>query len=378
MSDRYSQGSFTKPTPQSDGVSIILPNYNGAPLLRLYLPTVWAAAERSVHDVEIIIADDASDDDSIQWVTDTFPVVKIVSSELNSGFGENCNRGALAASFSRILFLNTDIRVEVDFIDPLVDALDSAPDVFAVSGRMVEHHPDQCPTHVGYTYGCYRRGSIEPRILHLHLDNEADTKTREILWACGGMMMCDKKRFLEIGGFDPIYSPFYWEDTDLCYNAWKRGWRVLYEPKSTVHHMRDGTIARLYSREHVVEIMNRNEILFAIKNITDAAKAMQFAYHYLVGVVLRYGRKQLGLAARGPKCRPLPFSLLSVALGRRRRSKSTFTVRDADILPRFEAGAAELQRAEPISLKAPSDVQPAASVTRSSVATGFADFKESA
>jgi GT2 family glycosyltransferase len=87
--------------------------------------------------------------------------------------------------------------------------------------------------------------------------------------ACGGFSAFDREKFLGMGGFDDLYYPFYWEDVDLCYRAWKRGWWVLYEPKSIAHHKSHATIDKTYHQEYVAMLHVRNKLLFTWKNLTD-------------------------------------------------------------------------------------------------------------
>ena len=333
------------PTP-TDGVSIILPNYNGCDLLKLYLQFVVDAAGRSRVPVEIIVADDCSSDESVEYVRTAHPQVTLLESESNCGFGENCNRAARASRYSRLLFLNTDMKVEPDFVDPLIDALDASPDMFAVSCKIVEEHPETGAVHVGFNYGYFKRGVIHPQAIRLSLDNPADDRIRPILWACGGAMLCDRTKFFELGGFDPIYSPFYWEDTDLSYQAWKRGWKVHYVPASVVHHKQRGTIVRFNQSERIEAIMERNRLLFMMKNVTDPGRVAAFALHYAFRVVARRRLKELGLTSRGPKALPISTEQRRTVSTTRRRLNAVRKLTDAEVLQLFTASKQELVDAD--------------------------------
>jgi GT2 family glycosyltransferase len=81
------------------------------------------------------------------------------------------------------------------------------------------------------------------------------------MFAGGGAAMFDRARFIALGGFDPLLSPFYWEDVELSYRAWKRGLEVLYEPRSVVHHRVSSTIGKL-RRSRVRAIQHRNRVIY--------------------------------------------------------------------------------------------------------------------
>jgi GT2 family glycosyltransferase len=90
------------------------------------------------------------------------------------------------------------------------------------------------------------------------------------LWASGGSSAFDKKKWIELGGFDESFNPFYWEDIDLSYRAQKNGWMVWFEKESVVHHRHEeGVIRNQYSAENIQEIAYKNQIIFMWKNITD-------------------------------------------------------------------------------------------------------------
>lgn len=91
----------------------------------------------------------------------------------------------------------------------------------------------------------------------------------EVLYACGAALLVDKEIFWELNGFDELYKPFYMDDLDLCYQAWKRGYRVIYEPKSSVYHLHSKTIKNYWRKSYIQSIDIRNQYLFRWKNFTD-------------------------------------------------------------------------------------------------------------
>jgi O-antigen biosynthesis protein len=134
----------------------------------------------------------------------------------------------------------------------------------------------------------------------------ASTRRSTILYPCfyggGGSCAFDRRKFLELGGFDHLLAPFYLEDTDLGYLAWKRGWKVLYQPRSVVYHEHRGTIGKRFSEEHIQTVLKKNFLLFCWKNIHEWPRLTSHFFFAWAGAVLSV------LFGEIPG-RPTPYSL---------------------------------------------------------------------
>ena len=243
--------------------TLIIINHNGRHLLETSLPAAVAAARRAGGH-PVVVSDDASTDDSLLFVSKSFPVVRFLALP-KAGFGAACNAAAAAAETELAVILNNDVVVSEDFLPPLLESL-SQPDVFAVGCKFL--NPDG-----SLTYALGNRTSGEWRKGLLYLQHETDpemlAETCPQLYPNGGGMAfwCDKWR--QLGGLDPLYHPIYWEDVDLGYRAWGRGWRVLYEPRSIVYHDQGSTMGRLHRPWRIELISAKNAVLFAWKNLLD-------------------------------------------------------------------------------------------------------------
>lgn len=248
-------------TPKAHAASVVIPNWNGKDLLEKYLPSVITALAGHP-DNEVIVVDNGSTDGSADYVRQRFPSVKLIALERNLGFGGSSNTGFRAAKNDIVVLLNSDMRVAPDFLAPLLKGFD-APDVFAVSCQIFFSDPNKLREETGLTQATWRRGVIE---LRHRIDDEVKD-----LFPCfyggGGSCAFDRKKFLALGGFDELLRPFYLEDTDLGYLAWKRGWRVLYQPQSHVWHEHRGTIGKKFSAGYIAAIVRKNFVLFGWKNI---------------------------------------------------------------------------------------------------------------
>jgi GT2 family glycosyltransferase/glycosyltransferase involved in cell wall biosynthesis len=249
--------------PDTSKASIIIPNWNGRELLEQCLPSVLEAVKSDGGGHEIIVVDNHSTDDSVRFLKANYPEVKVLELDRNMGFAGGCNAGAMASQNQIIVFLNNDMIVERGFLRPLLDAFDDET-VFAVSSQIYFWDAEKRREETGQTRGFLKLGFLQV----VHDEPAQSGRARPVLYAGGGSSAFDRAKFLALGGFDELYQPFYWEDTDISYRAWKRGWKVLYEPRSVVHHKHRGTIGKTYDKRFTDKAINRNQLLFMWKNFT--------------------------------------------------------------------------------------------------------------
>ena len=237
-------------------ISVVIPNYNGENLLAKNLPLVI----KHCTDSEIIVVDDASTDGSVKMLKKNFKNIKIIENSINGGFAHSANTGVKSSKNDLVLLLNSDVSPKQSFLQVAIEHF-KEPKLFAV-GLMDLSHENQEIVKRGRGGASFRRGFLN----HFAMDDSFG----ETLWVSGGSSLIDKKKFLELGGFDEIYKPFYWEDIDLGYRAQKNGYICLFEPKSQVDHFhQEGAIKKNYSTFYVKTISYRNQFIFVWKNISD-------------------------------------------------------------------------------------------------------------
>jgi len=275
---RRKPGADTRPSRRA--ASIVIPTWNGRDLLEKYLPSVVAAASRN-SDNEIILVDNASSDGSAAFVRETFPGVKVLQMPRNLGFGGGSNAGVYAARHDIVVLLNNDMRVAPDFLEPLVEGFTDEK-VFAVSCRIYFTDPAKAREETGLTQGWWESGSLRVR----HRVDEGVDRLFPCFYAGGGSSAFDRRKFLELGGFDPLYEPFYLEDTDLGYRAWKCGWKALYEPRSVVWHEHRGTIGRRFAAGQVRHVLAKNFVLWSWKNIHTWPRLLSHFFLTLTGAAV--------------------------------------------------------------------------------------------
>lgn len=313
--------------PDTTAASIVIPNWNGRDLLEKYLPSVIAAAEQ-VPGSEVLVVDNGSEDGSADFVREHFPQVHLLPLETNLGFGGGSNAGFRAARHDVVVLLNSDMRVEPDFLQPLLDGFRD-PQVFSVACQIFFSDPNKIREETGLTETWWQGGAIRVR----HRTDPEIGGLFPCAYGGGGSCAFDRRKFLELGGFDELLAPFYMEDTDIGYLAWKRGWKNLYQPGSVVYHEHRGTIGKRFSATYIHGVLQKNFLLFTWKNMHDWRRlASHFAFTWL-GAVFTWlagdSPERGSFAGLMRATRQLPHALRA-----RSRARELAVVSDTDALRR--------------------------------------------
>jgi len=266
-------------------VEIVIPTWNGRRILADCLPKVVECCCELGPPARITIVDDASTDGTADWLRREFRQVNVLPLARRRGFPGAVNAGAFASTADILLLLNNDMIPHGPVLRPLVERL-REQDVAAVSARVLKW--DATTIDVGRRLRTFDCGEISGVG-----SNEDFPEPSFTFFASGGAMAVDRSRFVELGGFDEIYSPGYVEDTDFSYRAWKRGWRIAWEPRSTFLHMGSATFTprgnalKLWvSQCRVRYLLRRNSFYFYWKNLTEP-RARRSYWKALPGRALR-------------------------------------------------------------------------------------------
>lgn len=305
--------------------SIVIPNWNGRDLLEKYLQTVLAACSPSD---EVMVVDNASSDGSAEFLRRNFPQVRVLALDRNHGFGGGANAGVRAARHRIVVLLNNDMRAAPDFLAPLLAGFTDEW-VFAVSAQIFFSDSSRRREETGLTEGRFEKGFIRVR----HVADDQIHRLYPTFYAGGGSTAYDREKFLQLGGFDPLFEPFYLEDTDLSYGAWRRGWKVLYQPKSCLYHEHRATIGKHYSPEAILAYLQKNYVVMVWKNV--------HRWRWLVSHFLYlYGHMALCCAGRATETRTtvgaflLALQELPQALRSRRAALLRARVKDRSVFER--------------------------------------------
>jgi N-acetylglucosaminyl-diphospho-decaprenol L-rhamnosyltransferase len=244
-------------------INIVILNYNGRELLKECLPSIKEAARKSKFRPSVTVLDNCSTDGSIELLKEEFPSVNVFKARENKVYC-SYNEFFEKSKDDIILILNSDIKVEDDFLDPLLEHFVKNHDVFFVASRM--YYFDKKTYQGDLSRAVERFGIIS-----------ADTRfkgydlmiNKPFVTFSTGNGAFDRKKFLKLGGFDEIYLPGRYEDVDFCYRGWKSGYRGIYEPDSIIYHKGYASFKEAFSSKEIDMTVFRNSLLFMWKNISD-------------------------------------------------------------------------------------------------------------
>lgn len=241
-------------------VSIVILNWNGKKFLSDCLQSLRRVTYKPL---EIIIVDNNSSDGSVDYVKRFFPEVKIFAKKENAGFAKGNNFGWKKATGEYVLFLNNDTVATPNFLAVLLSDLRNDPTIGCMQPEMrvlnKKELMDEAGAYLTFTGFSYHYGYRKTYALPMY------RKMREIFSVKGACMLVPKKVLRETGGFDEDFFIFY-EETDLCYRIWLRGYRVLYEPAATIYHLAGGDTMATYDQARRVYLTIRNMNRSFLKN----------------------------------------------------------------------------------------------------------------
>lgn len=287
--------------------TVIVLNYNGKQLLATHLPAVI----KSASSCDVAVADNGSTDGSVDLLRKRFPSVKLFQFNKNYGFGEGNNRAVQAIKSQVVILFNNDIAPTPAAVRVLLGHFKD-PNVFAVACRQVVKTKDG-QFSGGSAIAEFSRGLLRHRPNPLSQNHAVAA-----LFASGGAAAFDRQKFLTLGGFDSLYKPFYWEDTDLSARAWGRGWQVLHDPASVVEHRHETTIKKVYPAWYVKAIAGRNMFIYNWRHLNG----LSFWLRHLAWLPVQIIRRSVGFL----------MALVKIPAIITRRLKDPYSMQIRDIL----------------------------------------------
>ena len=246
-------------------IAVVILNYNGEQYLREYLPTVF---QHHPSNHKLYVIDNASTDESLNYLQYQYPEVRRISLKKNYGFAEGYNKGLAQIDADYFLLLNSDVRVTEDFITPLVRRIQADPMNMAVQPKILSLKEPQKFEYagaagglidiLGYTFAVGRMHEI------VEDDEHQYEAPRQIFWSSGAAMLVNAKMFLSIGGFDEDYFA-HQEEVDLCWRIQRAGGKIWYEPKARVYHLGGGTLE--YHKPGKLFLNFKNNLSTIFKNL---------------------------------------------------------------------------------------------------------------
>lgn len=241
-------------------ISVIIPNFNGAKVLR---PCLESLNRQTQTDLEVILVDNGSDDDSLDTALSVRPATRVILLPRNLGFAAAVNAGIKSARGEYVALLNNDVQVEPAWLAELKKALDQDPLTFAVGPKLLLDPERNRINVVGIKLKpCAESGSIGAG----QVDRGQFDQPGEVFGVSAGAALYRRDVFGEVGYFDEDFFA-YLEDVDLCFRARLLGYRFRYAPSARAYHLKGWTTSRKMTSAFEVRQNARNLLFCQVKNL---------------------------------------------------------------------------------------------------------------
>ena len=266
--------------------AVVILNYNGEKMLQQFLPSVVEYTPEDIADV--VVADNASTDRSLEILKEQFPSVKTLVLDKNYGFAGGYNRAIAQLDYEYILLLNSDVEATEGYLEPLVEALDKDSKVVSVQPKLLAQKDKDKFEYAGAAGGFldkygypFCRGRIFENI---ETDNHQYDEESDVLWTTGAAMLVRRKEYLDNGGLDDRFFA-HQEEIDLCWRLSSRGYKLRCIPSSILYHVGGGTLDASNPRKTFLNF--RNNLCMIYKNAVDANNILliRFFLDYMAAAV---------------------------------------------------------------------------------------------
>lgn len=263
-------------------VAVVILNYNGAQYLQQFLPAVLAS---SYVNKRVIVADNASTDNSLQIVNEHFPTVEVLVNTQNDGFAGGYNWALAQVQSDYYVLLNSDVEVTPNWIEPIIALMESDKQIAACQPKILSYHNQQSFEYAGASGGWidalgypFSRGRIFDV---LENDNSQYDTTERIFWASGAAMFVRSNIYHALDGLDTFFFA-HQEEIDLCWRMQLAGYCIMVCPASVVYHVGAGTLPRGGRK---VFLNFRNNLLMLAKNLPLKEKLYKLPFRFLLDAV---------------------------------------------------------------------------------------------
>ena len=247
--------------------SIVILNWNTADYLRRFLPALLSSAEGC--DAEVVVADNASADASLEVMASEFPSVRVIALDKNYGFTGGYNRALKEIEAEYYVLINTDVEVSPGWLEPLTEYMDAHPECGACGPKLLSYSDRESFEYAGAAGGFIDRYGYpfcRGRLLSSVEKDEGqyDGAPASVLWASGACLMVRSSVFHALGGFDEDFFAHF-DEIDLCWRMLLSGWKVAMIPASAVYHIGGGTLPQ--DSPFKLRLNFRNNLLTLWKNL---------------------------------------------------------------------------------------------------------------
>jgi len=242
-------------------VAVVILNWNGKKFLEKFLPSVVKYS----HGAEVIIADNQSSDDSVDFLKTHYPHLRLIQNPKNNGYAGGYNEALSQIDAEYFILLNSDIEVTDNWVMPIINRMDEDPTIGSAQPKLRSYFQQEEFEYAGAMGGYidkYGYPFCAGRIFaNLEVDRGQYDQEREVFWASGAAMFLRSSAFREVGGLDNDFFA-HMEEIDFCWRLKLAGYKVMAYPQSTVFHVGGGTLPKNSSRKTYLNFRNNFSLLF--------------------------------------------------------------------------------------------------------------------
>jgi len=269
----------------SSQVAVIILNWNGREFLRKFLPSVI----KHSGNAEIIVADNASTDSSIEFLQNNFPQIRIIQNLVNGGFAKGYNDALKQVQADYYILLNSDIEVTQGWIKPVIDLMESDVMIAACQPKLRSYHQPEKFEYAGAAGGYIDKFGYPFCRGRVFMDVEDDSgqydNVQEVFWATGACMFVRAELFHRFGGFDNDFFA-HMEEIDYCWRLKNSGYKIMYCPESVVFHVGGGTLPKKSSQKTYLNF--RNNLVLLYKNLPSHQLLPVFLFRFPMDAVAAF------------------------------------------------------------------------------------------
>lgn len=262
-------------------VAVVILNYNGRKFLEQFLPNLIANCDPAIF--EVIVADNASTDDSVAFMREHFPSIRLIINGSNGGFATGYNLALRQVEAEYYVLLNSDIEVTPHWIEPIIELMDSDPKIAACQPKILSYYHREQFEYAGACGGFidkYGYPFCRGRVFQTLENDEGQYDTpMEVFWATGACMFVRAGLYHQMGGLDDSFFA-HMEEIDLCWRLKNAGFKVFCCPQSKVYHIGGGTLPKNSPRKTYLNFRNNLSLLF--KNLPEGHVAPVIAYRIVL------------------------------------------------------------------------------------------------
>lgn len=264
----------------SQSVAVVILNWNGRYFLEKFLPPVIAS---SYKNLQVIVADNASTDDSVSFLKTNYPDIKIILNPANEGFSKGYNTALKQVVAEYYILLNSDVEVSTSWIEPVISLMETDETIAACQPKILSYQNKKQFEYAGASGGWidkYGYPFTRGRVFDYCENDEGQYDDEaEIFWASGAAMFVRASIFHELNGFDEKFFA-HQEELDLCWRMKRAGYKIFVVPSSVVYHVGGGTLPMGNKRK--VFLNFRNNLLMLAKNLPQSEKIWKIPFRILL------------------------------------------------------------------------------------------------